>query len=138
MKSLLLAALALAGSASAYPRFQKYEECVSYCDNDPTCQSAFFDTISGDCQYHACIQGQTPPDRFKGYIKSGATEYCPGTSPTASSTAATRTPTAATTSTSGLASSATETSGALARWAVLGGEGVPAAAAVWVVMGVLG
>jgi hypothetical protein len=140
MKSLLLAALALAGTASAYPRFKKYEECVAYCDNDATCQSAFFDTISGDCQYHACIYGQTPPDRFRGYIKSGATEYCPGTSPTATvtSTKVTATSTGATASATGSAASATEISGALARWGVSRAEVVPAAAAVWVVMGVLG
>lgn len=84
MKSIpTVAFLAWAGIASAYTRFTKFEDCVAYCDQNPSCQSAFFDTISGDCQDHECIYGQMPPERFKSYIKSTATEYCPSTSPTA-------------------------------------------------------
>jgi hypothetical protein len=84
MKSITpFAFLAWASMASSYTRFTKFEDCVAYCDQNPSCQSAFFDTISGDCQDHDCIYGETPPDRFKSYIKSTATEYCPGTSPTA-------------------------------------------------------
>jgi hypothetical protein len=149
MKRTLPTALALAAtltttSAAGWPRFQKYEECVAYCDNDDsTCQSVFFDTISGDCQYHDCIYGQFPPDRFRAYIKADATEYCAGTSPTGSpnwvdvTRTATGVATATGTSTSA-SSAATGTSGA-SGWGVRAGvDGVLAGAGVWVVAGLLG
>ncbi|KAK4118753.1 hypothetical protein N657DRAFT_542214, partial [Parathielavia appendiculata] len=104
-----------------------------------TCQSAFFDTISGDCQYHDCIYGQTPPDRFQSYIKATATEYCPGTSPTGSTTRATQTLTAVPTATSSSASaSATGNSGALA-WGSSGGmDAGLTLLGLWVAAGLLG
>jgi hypothetical protein len=144
MKPALLTALALAATtAAAWPRFQKYEECVAYCNNDSTCQSAFFDTISGDCQYHDCIYGQFPPDRFRAYIKANATEYCAGTSPTGSPNwvDATRTATGfatATATSSSASSSATGTSGASAWGTRARGEGAAAVAGIWVVAGLLG
>ena len=139
MKTVFLAVLALAGTVSAaYPRFNKYEECVAYCDNDKTCQSAFFDTISGDCQYRDCLDGQTAPDRFKKYVKPGATEYCPGTSPTGTSTAATATSTEAATSATQAGPASTESTGAAAGWGSSRGGVVPAVAAAWVAVGLLG
>ncbi|KAK3297250.1 uncharacterized protein B0H64DRAFT_121518 [Chaetomium fimeti] len=137
MKPLLLAVLALAGTVSAYPRFTEYEECVTFCDNDPTCQSAFFDTISGDCQYHACLDGRTPPDRFRKYVKAGAAGYCSGTSPTATSAGPTATSTEVPTSVSQAGSASTESSGASVGWAVSRGDVVPAVAVAWMVVGIL-
>jgi hypothetical protein len=139
MKTFFLAVLALAGAVSAaYPRFTKYEECVADCDNDKTCESAFFDTISGDCQYHDCLDGRTPPDRFKKYIKLGATRYCPGTSPTGTSTAATATLTDAATSATQAGPASTESTGAAAGWGDSRGGVVPAVAAAWMAVMLLG
>jgi hypothetical protein len=132
MKTFFLTVLALAGAVSAaYPRFTEYEGCVAYCDNDKTCQSAFFDTISGDCQYHDCLDGRTPPDRFKKYIKSGATGYCPGTSPTGTSTAATATSTEAATSATQAGPASTESTGAAVGWGNSRAGVVPVVAAAW-------
>ena len=141
LTTLALLALSLPASA-AYPRFTKYEECVAYCDQDTTCQSAFWDTISGDCQYHACIWGQTPPARFRAYVKVGAKEYCAGTSPTGGLSLTTGLATATGTGTgtaTGVVSSATGTSGAEGRF-ILGvaGRGAVVAVAGWVVMGLMG
>lgn len=139
MKTLFLAALALAGTVSAaYPRFKKYEECAAYCDNDKSCQTAFFDTISGDCQTRDCLDGQTPPDRFRKYIKAGAAGYCPGTSPTGTSTVATVTSTEAATSATQAGPAATESTGAAVGWGGSRGAVVPAVAAAWVAVGLLG
>ncbi|KAH6641157.1 hypothetical protein F5144DRAFT_482748 [Chaetomium tenue] len=117
MKTIFLAALALAGA---------------------TCQSAFFDTISGDCQYHDCLNGLTAPDRFKKYVKPGATDYCPGTSPTGTSTMATATSTEAATSATQAGPASTESTGAAAVWGASRGGVVPAVAAAWMAVGLLG
>jgi hypothetical protein len=143
MKSTLLASLALAGAVSfsaAYERFDKYEECVAYCDKDSTCQAAYYDTISGDCQTAECLTSQTPPGRFKPYLKSTATQhYCPGSSPTGTPTPTTTKSTEPATSASGTgtAPAATQSTGASAGWAALRVNVVSAAAAVCVAMGFL-
>ena len=138
MKSVLFASLALAGTFSlsaAYERFDKYEECVAYCDKDSTCQAAYYDTISGDCQTAKCLTSETPPDRFKPYLKSTATQhYCPGSSPTVTPTATTATTAASGT---GTAPAAAQSTGASAGWAALRVDVVSAAAAVCVAMGFL-
>lgn len=145
MKSILLTSLVLVGAVSAaYPRFQKYEECVTYCDEDSTCQAAYWDTYTGDCQTADCLTSQTPPERFEPYRKSTATDhYCPGSSPTATpppTTVRTTSTAEPTTSASGTGTAAApaQSTGASTGWAVLRMDAVSAAAAVCVAVGLLG
>lgn len=165
MKPTLLTSLTLfvGLTDAAYPRFKKYEECVSHCDGDSACRASYWDTITGDCQVHECISGQTPPDRFEPYIKAPA-EYCPGVSPPpvteASTDAASAVVTSTTTpgvgagvgvatstgagteeegvSTTGSSPAATETSGAEAGLGALRVDVGAVAAVGCVVVGLLG
>jgi hypothetical protein len=138
MKPSLALPLALASTVAAqWPNFRTYNDCVAYCNNDPTCESAFWDTFSGNCEYHACVYGETAPTRFSSYIKPSATGYCSGTAPTATTTRSTARVTASTTP-SAAASAATQTGGAspgskaLSRF-----DSLSAAAAAWAAMRLL-
>jgi hypothetical protein len=142
--------LLISPTTAAYPRFKKYEECVSHCDADPACRAAYFDTITGDCQVAERVSDQTPPDRFRAYIKGapagvsapfrGQTGTMTEGSSTLTSTSASAVGTGTETGT-GVGTSpaaATETSGAGGGWGVLRADVGVVAAVGGVVVGFLG
>jgi hypothetical protein len=151
-------ALLVGFTTAAHPRFKKYEECVSHCDADPACQAAYFDTITGDCQVFARVSDQTPPDRFRPYIKNapgggGVSASLSGQTGTSTVAAVAGTGTGVVTGVVGTGTgtetetgagvgasppAATETSGSGGGWGVLRGDVGVVAAAGCVVMGFLG
>jgi hypothetical protein len=70
----------LSVACGAVAAISTYEQCVTQCETYGPCQSALYDTVSGECHTWLCVigkPGRVIPPTFKGYTKPGAFMYCP-------------------------------------------------------------